>query len=734
MNQTRTLVRLALASLLAAAGLSQAQTSSFTYQGELLESGLAVDGEADLQFGLFDQPTGGAQVGPLLSASSVAVANGRFTALLDFGSSAFGSAPRYLEIHVRYPAGTGAFVPLAGRQLISASPVATFALNVAPTATPWNFSGSGAILGTSGNVGLGTGTPGAKLHVAGADAATGLSLNVADRLYVKPGSLPSSSFVGVNRSVPVTSAEYFGVEAPITGTSFGGMYIRTPSATGRPFYGYSNTGGGIAYHYLNGTDNTWRLFNNGERLAVSSTGHVGIGTTSPAAPLDLALGDKRMQFRFDGGLVPSINLTGTGSNVGTMRLRNRIELFPSDDGLVAASMDVRNAAGSPTISLTGSAGDMAMAGTLTIDTTSSNTGLLTSASMRFGTGSGEGMGSTRTSGGSNRFGLDLFTNYTPRLSITNDGDVGIGTRIPQHTLDVAGTVRATDGIVFPDGSTQTRAWNGSGPLVRVNQPSAQFTVSYMGSDCSFASPVEIGFEVVEQTLGSDPAPRKSLGNCQGMRWTLTRRSIIDATWANAWNTARTAASPTGSTVTALLTTTTGTVQWTITNTIITGYRLGTNVHGQPAEYLEVECNLGEGGTIARTSTGTPALMVPTQASQFRFQRSTPMLTNTWVVPAASQYRNTYSSTFNGRFPDLAYGPTYRNNIKVRASSDNAATLFEQFRTFCILGQAADSDERAMTVTYGSNTLISSSKSGFCGYTLRVSDDGLPVEEFEFYIE
>jgi hypothetical protein len=61
-------------------------------------------------------------------------------------------------------------------------------------------------------------------------------------------------------------------------------------------------------------------------------------------------------------------------------------------------------------------------------------------------------------------------------------------------------------------------------------------------------------------------------------------------------------------------------------------------------------------------------------------------------------------------------------------------LFEQFRTFCILGQAADSDERAMTVTYGSNTLISSSKSGFCGYTLRVSDDGLPVEEFEFYIE
>ena len=512
------------------------------------------------------------------------------------------------------------------------------------------------------------------------------------------------------------------------------MYIRTPSITGRPFYGYSNTGGGIAYHYLNGADNTWRLFNNGERLAVSNTGNVGIGTTSPAAPLDLALGDKRLQFRFDGGLVPSINLTGTGSNVGTMRLRNRIELFPSDDGLVAASMDVRNAAGTPTISLAGSAGDVAMTGTLTIDTGGNNTGLLTNASMRFGTGSGEGLGSTRTSGGSNRFGLDLFTNYTPRLSITNTGDVGIGTRSPQHTLDVAGTVRTTEGLVFPDGSTQTRAWRGGDPLLNVNLPSAAFTVSYMGSDCSFASPVEIGFNVTETAIGSDPAPRKSLGNCVGMRWTLTRRSIPDATWASAWNTARTAISPTGSTVTALLTTSTGTIQWAFTNTFITGYYLGTTKDGFPAEFFEVECNLGDGGTITRTSTGAPAMLNPTQASQFRFQRGTPTLTNAWVIPSASQYRTTYATTFDGRFADVSYGPTYRNNIKVRAASDNAAILFDQFRAFCFLGQSLDSDERAMTVTYGSHTLISSSKSGFCGYTLRVSDDGLPVEEFEFYIE
>ncbi len=39
-----------------------------------------------------------------------------------------------------------------------------------------------------------------------------------------------------------------------------------------------------------------------------------------------------------------------------------------------------------------------------------------------------------------------------------EGAVGIGTTSPAYTLDVTGTIRATTGVVFPDGTTQTTAF------------------------------------------------------------------------------------------------------------------------------------------------------------------------------------------------------------------------------------------------------------------------------------
>lgn len=63
--------------------------------------------------------------------------------------------------------------------------------------------------------------------------------------------------------------------------------------------------------------------------------------------------------------------------------------------------------------------------------------------ITFGSGSGEGIGSKRTSGG-NQYGLDFYTGYYNRLCITNGGDVGIG-RSPGVKFDVAGTIRAVNG-------------------------------------------------------------------------------------------------------------------------------------------------------------------------------------------------------------------------------------------------------------------------------------------------
>src|SRR5882672_12268681 len=53
---------------------------------------------------------------------------------------------------------------------------------------------------------------------------------------------------------------------------------------------------------------------------------------------------------------------------------------------------------------------------------------------------------------------DFFANkLLERVRITAEGNVGIGVSSPQARLDVAGRIRATEGIVFPDGSIQFSA-------------------------------------------------------------------------------------------------------------------------------------------------------------------------------------------------------------------------------------------------------------------------------------
>src|SRR5437660_4051088 len=78
-----------------------AQTSSFTYQGRLTDGGTAANGNYDLQFVLFDSPSGGTQIGSTQTLNTVAVSNGVFTVSLDFVASSFSGASRFLEISAR---------------------------------------------------------------------------------------------------------------------------------------------------------------------------------------------------------------------------------------------------------------------------------------------------------------------------------------------------------------------------------------------------------------------------------------------------------------------------------------------------------------------------------------------------------------------------------------------------------------------------------------------------------
>ena len=60
-----------------------------------------------------------------------------------------------------------------------------------------------------------------------------------------------------------------------------------------------------------------------------------------------------------------------------------------------------------------------------IDNTNANSGGV-SPGLRFGQASGEGIASQRVSGGDNQYGLDFFTDYMRRLSISEEGNIGVG--------------------------------------------------------------------------------------------------------------------------------------------------------------------------------------------------------------------------------------------------------------------------------------------------------------------
>jgi hypothetical protein len=76
--------------------------AKLTYQGRLSNGGAAATGNYDLTFTLFDRQTGGAVQSHQATAANVAVTNGVFTVVLDFGAFLKGSnAARFMEIGVR---------------------------------------------------------------------------------------------------------------------------------------------------------------------------------------------------------------------------------------------------------------------------------------------------------------------------------------------------------------------------------------------------------------------------------------------------------------------------------------------------------------------------------------------------------------------------------------------------------------------------------------------------------
>ena len=108
-------------------------TTAFTYQGQLNNGGNPANGSFDLTFALYGDPAAGPIVG-VLTNGTVAVTNGLFTTVLDFGPGIFTGANYWLEIAVRTNGDT-TFTTLAPRQQIMPAPYSIYAATAGSAAT-----------------------------------------------------------------------------------------------------------------------------------------------------------------------------------------------------------------------------------------------------------------------------------------------------------------------------------------------------------------------------------------------------------------------------------------------------------------------------------------------------------------------------------------------------------------------------------------------------------------------
>lgn len=214
-----------------------AQSTTFTYQGQLNDNGSPANGNFDMQFKLYDAAAAGNQIGSTLTQPSVQATNGAFTAQLDFGAVAFPGGTRFLEVSVRKAGSAGAYM-VQPRTQITSSPYAIRALSAASA----DASAAGTISATS--------------IATGADTPHSLPLHVNGTSWFQGDTTPLPSTVGEGVAVGYSS-------------SLDAGYV-------------------FAYDYTAGAPKN--LFLNSPGGNVSFGGNVGIGTTTPASLLHISGG------------------------------------------------------------------------------------------------------------------------------------------------------------------------------------------------------------------------------------------------------------------------------------------------------------------------------------------------------------------------------------------------------------------------------------------------------------
>lgn len=299
-----------------------AQTTTFTYQGKLTDTGNPPTGTYQMEFSMYDALAGGTQFGATIPNNSVTVAQGIFSVRLDFGSEGFTGADRFLQIAVRRNAGES-FVTLNPRQQITSSPYSIRTLSAAradlaldaerlggidavdyvTTATvgssfirnstklqtgDFNVSGNGTLGGTLQAGSVRAQTPPGTYGLSQTDGTTTVSTYVsASGGWFGTRSNSPLNFFTNDSSTPRMTIDAAGNSA--FRTANGNVNIGTPNSE----TGVTITGTNRADFRFNGS--TLKLVaglgvgppadTNG--ISINTAGNVGIGTTTPNTRLSL---------------------------------------------------------------------------------------------------------------------------------------------------------------------------------------------------------------------------------------------------------------------------------------------------------------------------------------------------------------------------------------------------------------------------------------------------------------
>jgi len=469
-----------------------AQGTAFTYQGRLNNSTNPATGTYDLTFSLYGTSSGGSSLAGPVTNTAVGVTNGLFTVMVDFGAGVFTGSSNWLSIGVRTN-GAGSFTPLTPRQQVTPTPYAIFA----ETANAAGLSGTIPAADLSGVNGSG---------LTGVNAATLGGLGANNFWQLTGNTVAAGQFLGSLNSQPVlfdvngTPALTLAVNGSL------GMGTCSNLAPYSVAMGYRSLASGGSYEVAMG--NTAQATGNGAvaigwRTVASGPAAVALGESTTSSADDsfaagytsiasgqwsVAIGDNDIA---SGQSSWAVGHLAQAPNAGAFVWADDSSATPfvstaNNQFLIQASGGVGIGTATPEQGLSVKTG-------LNVDQANLNTGVLNNgntngAGLTFGLSSGEGIASQRQAGAGNQYGLDFYTEFARRMSISQAGlvGIGVGTNAPDAALEVAnGDVRidgnrlllsaATTGSFANDGLYYDMAG-----LPGINDDSGPFLGGYFG--------------------------------------------------------------------------------------------------------------------------------------------------------------------------------------------------------------------------------------------------------------